>query len=75
MPDTPASEAGIMKGDKIVAVDGERVFYGSALKERLRGEAGTKVNLRVLRAGTSEVLEMTLTREHLPRVGATIAGK
>lgn len=57
----PAEEAGLLPGDMIVAVDGER-FDASNLTEvsnRVKGTAGTTVDLTVLRSGS----EMTFTVE------------
>ncbi|MDO4288709.1 MAG: S41 family peptidase [Eubacterium sp.] len=62
---TPAGNAGIEAGDKIVAVDGEDVTgkgmdYAVSL---MRGEAGTPVSVTVLRGETT--LTFDLTREDI----------
>lgn len=65
MEDTPGYEAGLMAGDKIVEIDGEST-EGIALSEavkRLRGDPGTDVTIRVLRAGDKEFRTLTITRE------------
>ncbi len=52
-PDSPAEEAGLISGDYLVAVNGERISdlgYYEALN-RVRGEEGTAVNLGVSRDG------------------------
>jgi carboxyl-terminal processing protease len=59
---SPAAEAGIASGDKIIAVNGEDMD-GTMLEEAvsiMRGEPDTKVNVTILRK--SEIKEITLTR-------------
>ena len=69
----PAEEAGLLPGDMIVAVDGER-FDASNLTEvsnRVKGTAGTTVDLTVLRSGS----EMTFTVERRQIQVAVAAGE
>jgi hypothetical protein len=59
-PGSPAAKAGLTKGDRIVAVEGETVgpgFYSSAQSNWARGAAGTKVTL--VKAG-GEAVALTL---------------
>jgi carboxyl-terminal processing protease len=65
MDDTPASRAGILADDKIVAIDGqstEDMSLNDAVKH-MRGPKGTKVTISVLRAGFTAPKEFVLTRE------------
>jgi carboxyl-terminal processing protease len=65
MDDSPAFRAGIMSGDKVVAIDGEPT-EGETVEqsiERLLGEAGTQVVLTIDRSG--EPLEITITRAQI----------
>ena len=67
MEDTPAFEAGIMSGDRIVRIDGksaEGMTVGDAVK-LLRGQAGTKVTVAVARVGVEEPKEFPLVRERI----------
>jgi carboxyl-terminal processing protease len=62
--DLAADKAGIKSGDYIISVNDEQVqelgFYKAA--KNIRGAAGTKVKLKILRQGLTHPLEMTLTR-------------
>ncbi len=65
---SPAARAGLMTGDYIRAIDGQStrdtsVYEGMRL---LRGKAGTKVRLTVLRGNAAEPHDVELTREDLP---------
>ena len=61
---SPADKAGIKTGDKIIAVDGVSV-KGSDLNkasEMMLGEAGTTVNVTIIKADTGETVTLELTR-------------
>jgi carboxyl-terminal processing protease len=61
---TPADRAGIKAGDFITHVDGQ-LFFGGTLDEavdKMRGQPGTNVRIRVVRAGRDQPLEVTITR-------------
>lgn len=60
----PADEAGIRVGDRIVAVDGQRIETWEDLTKRIHPRAGRKVRLKVERDGKQ--LDVTLT----PRASA-----
>ena len=62
--DTPAWRAGIKSGDYITHIDGVLMF-GSKLDEaveKMRGEPGTKVELRIRREGNPKPMELSLVR-------------
>src|ERR1700761_9608697 len=62
--DTPAAKAGMKSGDFIAAIDSTPV-QGMVLNDatdRLRGAAGSKVKLTVLRPGEKKPLLISLTR-------------
>ena len=64
---TPAFRAGIRPGDKIVAIDDASVRR-DGLQEtigRLRGRAGTRVSVSILRGPDAELLVFNLRREHI----------
>lgn len=63
--DSPAEAAGILAGDKLVAIEGEYLNIQTAkdLDEavsRIRGTVGTEVNITILRDG--EEIEFSVTR-------------
>lgn len=63
--DTPASRAGLLSRDVIVAIDGTPTDSLS-LQEAvnlMRGEPGSQLRISVLRAGEESTREFTLTRE------------
>lgn len=63
--DTPAWEAGIKAGDRIVKIEDELtkdITLSDAVKQ-LRGKPGTDVNITVLREDEYKILEITVTRE------------
>jgi carboxyl-terminal processing protease len=67
---SPALQAGIMPGDQIIMVDGERTV-GQTLTEiadRIRGEEGTRVTLTITRPGVEGQLEFKLTRAKVVKI-------
>lgn len=67
----PAAEAGLRRGDIILAIDGVDVGkldkqdpsdYSSSISEKLRGQAGTTFQLRVHRPGVQDDLTFRITR-------------
>ena len=61
---TPASRAGIKTGDRIAGIDGNSIA-GLALNEaidKMRGPAGSKITLTILREGEKKPFDVTLVR-------------
>jgi carboxyl-terminal processing protease len=70
IPGGPSERVGIIAGDRIILVDGKNIA-GVGLKNNdvlkiLRGDKGTKVFVQVLRKGSNEKLEFTITRDKIP---------
>ncbi|WNG20071.1 S41 family peptidase [Cystobacter fuscus] len=65
--DTPASRAGIRRGDEVVAIDGERTrgLSHAEVMQRMRGPAGKRVLLTIMREGFSAPRELALIRDHV----------
>jgi regulator of sigma E protease len=57
-PESPAAQAGLQKGDRIVAVDGQAVTAWDDLSSKIKQSAGRSLDLRVQRSG--EELVMTV---------------
>ena len=67
LPVSPAEQAGILTGDRIISIDGKTTFgvtSEEALKA-LRGDAGTKVKIVIERPGIPERLPITLERRKI----------
>ena len=67
MEDTPAAKAGILSGDQILRINGmstERMDLQDAINV-LRGPAGAKVSLTLLRPSTKEIKEYALQRAEI----------
>jgi putative serine protease PepD len=64
LPDTPAEEAGLEKGDIVIAVDGERVTDGIALIVAIRShQPGETLEFTYVRGGDEQNTEITLGSE------------
>lgn len=66
----PSEKVGLMAGDRIVEVDNKNIA-GTGLKnsdvyDLLRGDKGTKVELKVLRKNSPGLLDFTIIRDKIP---------
>ena len=70
IPGGPSEKVGIMAGDKFVYIDDELVastgIKNSGVRERLLGEKGSKVKVKMYRAGEPELLEFIIERDKIP---------
>jgi carboxyl-terminal processing protease len=76
MEDSPGFKAGLLPNDQIIKIDGqptEKMDQNDAIN-RLRGEAGQKVTLTILRPTTKEIKDFTITRENI-KVASVKDGK
>jgi carboxyl-terminal processing protease len=66
----PSEKVGLMAGDRIIEVDNKNIA-GTGLKnsdvfDLLRGDKGTKVELKVLRKNSPGILDFTIIRDKIP---------
>lgn len=78
LPNTPAEQAGLASGDKIIKIDEvstEDMNIDAAVK-LIRGEKGTAVRLTIFREGESEFLEIEVVRDtiSIPTIETEIQG-
>jgi carboxyl-terminal processing protease len=67
MPNSPAEEAGLKPGDKVIAIDGEDMtgIDGNLVIKEILGPAGTDVVLTIDREGKPEPFDVTVTRQKI----------
>ncbi len=72
MDDTPAARAGVHAGDEILAIDGEstRLMDVARAAAKMRGPAGKRVTLTLMRAGFAQPQDITILRDHVRIVSA-----
>lgn len=75
--DGPSAKVGVQSGDQVVKVDGAAVagekLDATAIRKKLQGDLGTKVNVSVLRAGKS--IDLTIQRGIIPLTSVDAAYK
>ncbi|MCU0407705.1 MAG: PDZ domain-containing protein, partial [Bacteroidales bacterium] len=66
----PSEKVGIRAGDRITAINGEKVtgigISTSGVRSRLMGPKGTKVNVTIFRKGVRDLLEFVIIRDKIP---------
>ena len=70
IPGGPSDKVGLLAGDKIVTVE-DSSYVGSQIdankvREKLRGEKGTKVKVGIAREGSDKQLSFVITRGDIP---------
>jgi len=75
----PAWQAGLRRGDLVIAVDGESL-QGSTLNDavgKIRGPKGTKVLLTIVREGVAEPFDVEVVRDRIetPTIATDTLGK
>lgn len=64
----PSEALGIMSGDRIVKIDGEDIvgITNEGVRSKLRGKAGTRVSVTIVRPGIDGEFEYQITRDKIP---------
>ncbi len=64
----PSEKLGIQSGDRIVEIEGENAvgFSEQDVQDRLRGEKGTSVKVRIKRPFTDGILDFDIERDEIP---------
>lgn len=69
---TPAAEAGLEAGDKIIAIEGESIPSDlDVAVSKIKGEEGTFVNITVLKKDTGSTVDMDIERKDITLVTMT----
>jgi len=64
--DSPASRAGLLPGDVIVAFNGTEIKTSNQLSDLVTGTApGTRVHMKIYRNGQPQMIDTTITELHL----------
>lgn len=64
----PSEALGIMSGDRIVKIEGVDCIgiTNEEVRQKLRGEAGTKVTVTIIRIGVEKGIEYEIIRDEIP---------
>ena len=66
--ESPSEAVGLQSGDRIVRIDGESAIgiKHDEVRQKLRGEKGTRVDVTIERPGVEEWFDVTITRDRIP---------
>lgn len=73
----PSEKVGVMAGDRIIYV-GDSLVAGNKVTNKtamslLKGERGTKIDVKIKRRGVDELLDFTITRDVIPTYSVDVA--
>lgn len=70
IPTGPSEKVGVMAGDKIIYINDELVagvgIKNSGVRDRLLGDKGTSVKVKMYRKGSKELIEFNIIRDAIP---------
>ncbi|MYK98333.1 MAG: PDZ domain-containing protein, partial [Gemmatimonadetes bacterium] len=66
--ESPSEAVGLQSGDRIVRIDGASAIgiKHDEVRQKLRGEKGTRVDVTIERPGVDERFDVTITRDSIP---------
>jgi regulator of sigma E protease len=73
---SPAEEAGLKRGDMILAIDGERMVFSQDVAQAISKHANPQVQMQIRRDGVDQTLTVTPKQEgNVARIGINIANE
>ena len=70
IPGGPSEKVGLTAGDRIMVVDGKNIagigLQNSDVTDMLRGDKGTRVDLKIQRRTEKNLLDFTIVRDKIP---------
>ncbi len=65
---SPSEAVGLQSGDRIIRIDGESAIgiKHDEVRQKLRGEKGTRVDVTIDRTGVDDRFDVTITRDRIP---------
>ncbi|MBD3636119.1 MAG: S41 family peptidase [Crocinitomicaceae bacterium] len=76
LPGSPSESAGLLPGDRIIEIDGGEITDGTLtnndVMDKLKGEAGTDVTVKIYRQGETQKLDITRGTIPLSSIDAAI---
>ena len=57
-PDSPADRAGLIKGDKVVSVDGQEIGHWGKWVDYIRQRPGVRIDVQISRSGEAKTLQV-----------------
>ncbi len=70
IPTGPSEKVGVMAGDKIIYINDELVagvgIKNSGVRDRLLGDKGTSVKVKMYRKGSRQLIEFSIIRDAIP---------
>ena len=66
--ESPSEAVGLQSGDRLIKINGESALgiKHDEVREKLRGEKGSTVDVAVERVGVNEPFDVTITRDRIP---------